>query len=67
MPCARMRLSVASPQQRDWALRHAEEVTELFVDARLVRARHRARVDARSVCGRKAWALAFKPRLGYAD
>ncbi len=32
-----MRLSVASTQQLDWALRHAEEVTELFVDAKLVR------------------------------
>lgn len=32
-----MRLSVSSPQQLDWALRHAEEVTELILDAKLVR------------------------------
>lgn len=32
-----MRLTVGSAQQLDWALRHAEEVTELFVDAKLVR------------------------------
>lgn len=37
MSRARMRLGVSNPQQLDWAIRHAEEVTELFVDAKLVR------------------------------
>lgn len=37
MPNARMRLSVTTPEQLDWAIRHSDEVAELLVGAQLVR------------------------------